>query len=133
MCVASEVVELVDVDAVALVRDDVVEERLGTAPFPLESCWRFTPVAQHQLFNEVHVCLVEAVLAELRHEVVLVEEARGHTLKGKLLWRATLQGFAEMGIDTKLWNDNSNTKQDHDTTNRMPLLLTAIKDHQLIL
>lgn len=67
------------------------------------------------------------------YAVVLVEEARGHTLKGKLLWRATLQGFAEMGIDTKFWNDNSHTKQDHDTTNRMPLLLTAIKDHQLIL
>ena len=33
------------------------------------------------------------------YAVVQVNEARGHTLKGKLLWRASMQGFHEMGLD----------------------------------
>jgi tRNA A37 methylthiotransferase MiaB len=31
--------------------------------------------------------------------VVQVNEVRGHTLKGKLMWRATLQGFSEMNLE----------------------------------
>lgn len=31
--------------------------------------------------------------------VVQVDEVRGHTLKGKLMWRATLQGFSEMKLE----------------------------------
>mmetsp|Transcript_3898 Transcript_3898/g.4218 ORF Transcript_3898/g.4218 Transcript_3898/m.4218 type:complete len:772 (+) Transcript_3898:92-2407(+) len=33
------------------------------------------------------------------YAVVIVDEARGHTLRGKLLWRATMQGFNEIGLD----------------------------------
>ncbi len=32
------------------------------------------------------------------YAVVQVTEARGHTLKGKLLWRASMQGFHEMSL-----------------------------------
>lgn len=32
------------------------------------------------------------------YAVVEVTEARGHTLRGKLLWRASMQGFQEMGL-----------------------------------
>ena len=31
--------------------------------------------------------------------VVQVNEVRGHTLKGKLMWRASLQGFSEMKLE----------------------------------
>ena len=32
------------------------------------------------------------------YAVVQVTEARGHTLRGRLLWRATMKGFNEMNI-----------------------------------
>jgi tRNA A37 methylthiotransferase MiaB len=41
------------------------------------------------------------------YAVALVDEARGHTLKGKLLWRATMQGFNEMGLDHHHHNQSS--------------------------
>ena len=36
------------------------------------------------------------------YAVIQVTEARGHTLRGKLLWRATMKGFYEMGASGNL-------------------------------
>jgi len=33
------------------------------------------------------------------YALVQVDDARGHTLRGKLMWRASMQGFHEMGLD----------------------------------
>lgn len=37
--------------------------------------------------------------------VLKVDEARGHTLRGHLLWRATMQGFHEMGLHKQAQGD----------------------------
>lgn len=41
------------------------------------------------------------------YAVVQVTEVRGHTLKGKALWRGTIQGFNEMGLSNAGINDTS--------------------------
>jgi hypothetical protein len=33
------------------------------------------------------------------YALVQVDDARGHTLRGKLMWRTSMQGFHEMGLD----------------------------------
>ena len=38
-------------------------------------------------------------LAAGDYAVVQVDEARGHTLRGKLLWRSSLQGFHDLGLE----------------------------------
>lgn len=51
--------------------------------------------------NHLLYSFVQNPKVELRrgdYAVVLVEEARGHTLRGKLLWKATMKGFQEMGL-----------------------------------
>jgi len=34
------------------------------------------------------------------YAIVQVTEAKGHTLRGRLLWRTTLQGFSELGLES---------------------------------
>ena len=41
------------------------------------------------------------------YAVVQVTEVRGHTLKGKALWRGSIQGFNEMGLSNTGMNDSS--------------------------
>lgn len=46
--------------------------------------------------------LVQAAKVRVKqgdYAVVKVTEARGHTLRGQVLWRATMQGFSEMSAD----------------------------------
>jgi hypothetical protein len=42
------------------------------------------------------------------YAVVQVTEARGHTLQGRLLWRASMKGFHEMGLHNDPSKDNTN-------------------------
>ena len=55
------------------------------------------------------------------YAVVLVDEARGHTLKGKLLWRATMQGFNELGL-----GHHHNQSSDSNNLTIPSLLLNAM-------
>jgi tRNA A37 methylthiotransferase MiaB len=55
------------------------------------------------------------------YAVALVDEARGHTLKGKLLWRATMQGFNELGL-----SHHHNQSSDSNNLTISSLLLNAM-------
>jgi len=59
-----------------------------------------TDVLMSQLVNAPRVPLQAGDYA-----VAQVTEVRGHSLKGILLWRSTMQGFQEMGLDKVLAKD----------------------------
>mmetsp|Transcript_25916 Transcript_25916/g.60647 ORF Transcript_25916/g.60647 Transcript_25916/m.60647 type:complete len:278 (-) Transcript_25916:47-880(-) len=79
VAVTRKIVELVDVDSVAVIAHDVVKEVLPVPTLPLEPQRRVRRIAQHQLLDEVHVRVwIEPVLDELLFEVVNSDQVVEH-------------------------------------------------------
>jgi len=74
------------------------EEAVGTMLSNLNQHYGSNPLAKsHLLYEFVKSPKVDVKPGD--YVVVQVNEVRGHTLKGKLMWRASLQGFSEMKLE----------------------------------